>query len=56
MSHLTVFLLMALMVSGARSFIGDRGMRERVHSTIYVFLTCILSIAGGSWLMYLVHR
>jgi|KBSMisStandDraft_5_1062788.scaffolds.fasta_scaffold1899737_2 hypothetical protein len=56
MSHLTVFLLMALLVSSARSFIGDRGMRERVHSTIYVFLMCVLSIAGGSWFMYLVHR
>jgi len=56
MPHLTVFLLMALLVSSARSFIGDRGMRERVHSMIYVFMTCVLSIAGGSWFMYLIHR
>jgi hypothetical protein len=55
MSHPAVSLLMALLVSGASSFPGDRSTRERIHVAAYTFLTCLVSVVGGSWLMYFIH-
>jgi hypothetical protein len=56
MSHPAYSLLMALLVSGAVASPGNRAGRDRAYAAIYVFLTCIVSIVGGAWFMYLVHR
>jgi ABC-type enterochelin transport system permease subunit len=56
MTHLTYTLLLSFLLSGAAALPGDRSGRERVYAATYVFLTCVVSIVGGGWFMYLVHR
>jgi hypothetical protein len=56
MPHLLWTLLLAVLVSIAGALPGDRAGRERVAAASYTFLSCILSVFAGSWLMYFIHQ
>ena len=56
MPHLAFTALMALAVSLAMAFVGDRSRRERVSVAIYLMLCCAATTLVGSWAMYWIHR
>jgi hypothetical protein len=47
MSHLTYTILFAALVSGAIGLTGK--------STAYVFLSCMVTVVAGSWIMFWIH-
>lgn len=55
MSHLSLTLLLAILISLATAIPGNRGGRERVYRAAYTFLCCTLTVIAGGWLMYFIH-
>ena len=55
MAHLTFTLLVAVLLSVAIAFLGNRPLRERLYAATYLFLCCAVTTLAGSWVMYLIH-
>jgi len=55
MSHWIWSLLVAALVAGAAALPGNRAGRERAGAAVYTFLSCILAVFAGGWLMYFIH-
>ena len=55
MAHFTLTLLLALLLSVAMAFLGNRPVRERLYAATYLFLCCAVTTLAGSWMMYLIH-
>jgi hypothetical protein len=55
MPHYTWVLLLALLISAITAMAGERATRERLSAAAYTFLSCILTVFAGSWLMYFIH-
>jgi hypothetical protein len=55
MTHPTFTLLAAALLAIAFAMLEDRSSGERARVAVRVFLTCMAVVAGGGWLMYLVH-
>jgi hypothetical protein len=55
MAHLLFTLLLAVLLSVAMAFLGNRPLRERLHAATYLFLCCAVTTLAGSWVMYLIH-
>jgi hypothetical protein len=55
MPHPFFVLLGAVLLGIALAIVDDRKPRERLRAGARVFLFCIGAVAGGSWLMYLIH-
>jgi hypothetical protein len=54
-SHLTWTLLLAVLLSAATAMPGDRAARDRLCAAAYTFVSCILMVFAGSWLMHWIH-
>jgi hypothetical protein len=55
MSHLSYTILFAALVSGTIGLTGNRTAAEHLHRTIYVFLSCMLAVTAGGWVMFWIH-
>jgi len=55
MSHPAWTLLLALLLSGATALPGDRAARERACAAAYTFLSCLLFVVAGGWLMHWIN-
>jgi hypothetical protein len=55
MPHPIFTLLAALLLALAMAMLEDRTTRERLYVAARVLLCCALSMAGGGWLMRLIH-
>jgi hypothetical protein len=51
MPHFEFTLLLAVLLSAMVSLTGDRMRRERIGHASYVFLSAILTVIAGSWIM-----
>jgi hypothetical protein len=51
MPHLGFTLLLAMLLSAILAVTGDRTGRERIGHASYVFLSAILTVVAGSWIM-----
>jgi hypothetical protein len=55
MSHLNYTFLFAAVLSGAIGLSGKRNATAHLYHTGYVFLSCILSVVAGGWIMFWIH-
>ena len=55
MPHSSVTFLLAILLSAVIALTGDRGARERLYHSIYMFLLVIATVVGGSWIMFLIE-
>jgi hypothetical protein len=55
MSHPIFTLLTAFLLSIAMAMVEGRTARERWYIGVRMFASCIVAIAGGGWLMRLIH-
>jgi len=55
MSHASFALLASILLAAGLAAVEDRTARERAAVALRVFLCCVASIAGGGWLMRLIH-
>jgi hypothetical protein len=55
MTHPVFTLIAALLVSTAMAAAEDRPTRARLAVGARMFVCCLLTVAGGSWLMRLIH-
>jgi hypothetical protein len=55
MTHPVFTLISALLVSTAMAAAEDRTVRVRLAVGVRMFVCCLLSVAGGSWVMRLIH-
>ncbi len=55
MSHLTYTVLFGALISGAIGLTGNRTAAEYLHRTTYVFLSCMLTVVAGGWIMFWIH-
>jgi hypothetical protein len=55
MTHPVFTLISALLVSTAMAAAEDRPARARLAVGVRTIVCCLLSVAGGSWLMRLIH-
>ena len=55
MSHPMFTILAAVLLSVAMAMVEDRSPRERARAAARMFLCCVMTTVGGSWLMYLIH-
>jgi hypothetical protein len=55
MPHPAFVLLAAALLALAMAMLDDRPARERPLVAARVFLTCLAAVAGGGWLMRLIH-
>ncbi len=55
MPHPLFSLLVIVLLAAAMAAVADRPRRERIYVAIRVFVCCAATIAGGIWLMYLIH-
>jgi len=52
----TAFVFLgSLLLAAAQAAIDNRGRRERLYLSARVFLGCVLTVWGGSWMMRLIH-
>ena len=55
MSHPTFTLLAAFLVAISMAAVEDRTPRERLYAAARIFFSCVATVAGGAWLMRLIH-
>ena len=55
MNHPAYTLLLALLIAAALSLEGDRPVRQRVYAGIYLFVSAVICVVAGGWLMYWIH-
>lgn len=55
MPHLPFTLLLAVLISAATAWLGNRPARQRLYHATYVFLSCMIAVLAGSWIMYWIH-
>ena len=55
MTHPMFTLFTAVLLAAAMAILDDRTPRERIYIAVRFFLTCVVSVTGGSWLMRLIH-
>lgn len=55
MTHPIFTLFTAFLLAAAMAIVDDRTARERVYIAVRFFVSCVVSVAGGSWLMRLIH-
>ena len=55
MPHPIFTLMTAFLLAVAMAAVENRGPRERLYVAVRVFACCLISLAGGSWVMRLIH-
>jgi hypothetical protein len=55
MSHPAFTLLTAVLLAAAMGAAEPRPAREQLYVAVRFFVYCAISVAGGSWLMRLIH-
>lgn len=55
MSYAIFTLMASVVVALTLAAIDRRRWRERIYVAARVFLCCVLTVWGGSWLMRLIH-
>jgi len=55
MPHFLFTLLLAVLLSGIVALTGDRNLRARIGHFSYVFLSAILTVSAGSWIMHFIE-
>lgn len=55
MPHLIYTLLFAILIAAVEAFLGKRTSRERLYRAAYMFVSCMVAIVAGGWIMFLTH-
>jgi hypothetical protein len=55
MSHLTYTILFGALVSGAIGLTSNGAGAARFYRTAYVFLSCMVTVVAGGWIMFWIH-
>jgi hypothetical protein len=55
MPHPAFTILFAAIVSGAICLTESRTAAELLNRANYVFLSCIVAVAAGAWIMFWIH-
>ncbi len=55
MSHPLFTIVAALLVSSATAAAEDRPPRARLAVGLRLFVCCLLTVVGGSWVMHWIH-
>jgi 4-hydroxybenzoate polyprenyltransferase len=55
MSHPVFTLIAAGAIAIGLALAENRSPRERINYAVYMFLSCILAVVAGGWVMHIVH-
>jgi hypothetical protein len=55
MSHPAYTILFGVLVSGAIGLTGNRTAAGRLYRTTCVFLSCMVTVVAGGWIMFWIH-